>query len=471
MSWILPVGLDSADGVTLLPSQPSGSGDTPVIVGTGLPTGDYQIWSNSAGGDVPTVEEMPGSPRWERAEQSTCEHRLKMSKADAIYYAEMMPRGTIVNDSLGNIWRILSCEYERDSDLFSSLHYVMESLSFDSPPDDFSDHPVSLDINIIKHPRYWWALSPYAGEEANIPVGDTAFASISIVKEAIIRMIQNYIESPFYPTQNQTNSLIQVNIINAMKSGSFQLPYPNPTFDASRKIDDPVNWSGNAADIPKLGNPNCAYYLLPSAGIYEADDFETGPIHIAVAAAYELISKLWRQEDTPYQVGRQTTWTQYFFAPVYLNPGGYIEDPRDWVPSYFMDVEQPFPPVNTLLPRADQSAVGQSADPSLSGTDPGANADAVPALGADTGGSIYDWMLLYNPQSYSDDGTVDGNLQLSCLRESDDVDYERTWFKVTHTWKVAPVGKWDSDLYKLLGEPGPQVASDFNQNPIDRSGI
>jgi len=460
MSWVLPVGLDSADGETLLPAQPIDSGGAPRIVGTPLPTADFQIWGTNGGY---FVQEQPGSPRIERAEQCTCEHRVKVDKSSGLYYFANMPRGTVVTDTGANIWRILLCEYERESDLCVTLHYVMESLSFDSPLDDFSIHASSLDLNIIKYPRYWRWLCPYAGDSATISINDIQ-VSITILKEAIIRMIQNYIESPFFPTQNQTNSLIQVNIINALNTGSFQFHYANPTFKPDKKIVDPVVWSGKNSDIPSLNNPNCAYYLIPSDAAYAQDDPDTGPIHMAIAAAKELISKLWRQEDTPYLVGYDVVWTQYFFQPVWLNPGGYQEDPRDWIPSYFMSPGLNWPPTNLgVIPGGDQTA--------LPTWQPGTgNADSV--AGGDIGdGSIFDQLVSINPQSYSSDGTTNGDLVLSSLREADDFDYERTWFKVPHKWKVAPVGKWDSDLYLQYGEDAPQQVSDFNENPINAADI
>ena len=470
MSWVLPVGIDSADGVTVLPLQPSWSPVPAHVVGTPLPTGEAYVWT-STGVNKPFTEEMDGSPRIERAEQCTCEHRLKMDKQSAINYWVQMPRGTIVTDSAGNIWRVLSCEYTRSSDLETELHYVMESLSFDSPPDDFGIHEVSMDLNIIKHPRYWWALCPYESD-SEIQVGDNWFG-VTEVKEAIIRMVQNYIESPFYPSANQINSLIQCNIINVLSNGNFQIQTPNPNFKApksgSSDIPAPVTWDGFNAHIPST---NCLYFLvtIPSTAFNLSDPND--PIATALAAAKELISKLWRQEDTPYIAGFELTWTQYFFHPVYLNPGGYREDPRDWVPGYFMDVAATA--AVTLIPRGYQGSLGQDPTPGATGITPLNNMDQVPALqyGAGTGkSSILDCLVLYNPQCFSSDGTVNGVLNFSSLRTADDMDYERTWFKVPHKWKIATVGKWDSDLYKLLGQPGPQNALGFNQNPFNMAQL
>ena len=300
-TFVIPVGLDSADGVTPLPSQPYGAGGTSHIIGTPLPTGEAYVWT-SDGLDQPFLEEQAGSPRIERAEQCTCEHTVKVDKTSGQFYWTNMPRGTVVSDTGGKIWRVLSCDYTRESDLYVLFHYVMESLSFDSPPDDFDFNEVSLDLFIIKHPRYWRWLSPYAADNAPVALGPNpgdALGSLLTIKESIIRVIQNYIESPFYPTQLMTQNYLQANIIDAITNGTLQIPVTNPTFKAGKPNVAPASWSGLAADISSLGNPNCPYYLVPIAYAWTNDDPNTGPIHMALAASRELISKLWRQEDKP----------------------------------------------------------------------------------------------------------------------------------------------------------------------------
>jgi len=470
MPFYIPAGTDAADGVTQIPLQPYGASGTPHVLGTPLPTGQYSIFDGSGTGNFTTIQEPPGSPKIERAEQCTCEHTLEMSYYNATFYLANMGRGTVLTDSFGNLWKVLSSDLERTNQLHAKFHYVMEALSFDSPPDDFSIHAVSLDLNIIKYPRYWWALCPYASEETpTIKIGDTAVVPITEIKECIIRMIQNYIESPFFPTVNQTNSLIQVNIINAITNGNFQINYNNPTFDPTKKPEDPVFWSGNAADIAGLGNPNCIYYILtvPATALNLGNP--TDPITIALAAAKELISKLWRQEDTPYLVGYEIVWAQYFFAPVFLNPGGYQEDPRDWVPGYFMTPDFGQSTIPRGLQWGDPDMTGaQTGDGSNHGDNMDTNFGANFPPGSPT---ILDLLAVYNPQCYSDDRTQSGNVKISSLRTADDEDYERTWFKVQHGWKVAPVGKWDSDIYLEMGVDGPQNADDYNINPPDQSGI
>jgi hypothetical protein len=439
MSFNLPVGIDRAEGYPL-PSQPTGSGGNYTVVGTAIPTGAIQTWNGGM-----DIQEPTGSPVIERAEQCTCSHKLNMSYDEGLYYFGQIGRGVVVTDTGGNIWRVLSSSITNLSGNRCEFSYVMESISFDSPPDDFNIEPVSLDLNIVKHPRYFWALSPYQTDESTYTqVGDTKIYYTEI-KEAIVRMIQNYTDSPFYPSQAQVQGLIQSNILSMLSNGKVQINYPNPNYDGSQKTVSPVPWDGTNANLP---TQNCVYFAISvNFDINNASN----PIVIALAAAQEIISKLWRQEDAPYIVGYKVTHVQRFFQPVYLNPGGYREDPRDFVPSYFISPGLSW----NNVPRGVVDDFGNAGD-------------TISAPGAEAT-TIFDDMVLINPQSYSDDGTVDGKLVFSSLRLADRYRYERTWFEVTHEWLVAPVGKWDSDLYKLLSDDGPQDANDFNQNPIDRA--
>ena len=459
LAFVIPVGIDSADGVTKLPVQPYGSSGTPTIVGTALPTGEAYVWTPD-GLNQPFLQEQPNSPRLERAEQCTCEHSIRIDKARGELYWANLPRGTVVSDTGANIWRVLSCDYTRESDLFVVLHYVMESLSFDSPPDDFDLAEVSLDLFIVKHPRYWRWLSPYTSDATQVILGSNALAvsTLTTIKETIIRIIQNYIESPFYPTQLMTQNYLQANIIDGFNNGNFQVPVTNPAFKPGTTNVSPVSWDGNTAPP----TANCPYFLVPVTVAWQNDNPTRGPIHMAIAAAQELISKLWRQEDTPYIPAYEITWTQRFFQPVYLNPGAYAEDPRDVVPSYFMGTPDPsFVNVGSI-PRGNQGAVGPISE--------FYNGDTVAAAGAGHG-SILDKLVAINPQLFSSNGQSDGNLVVSGLRTSDTYRYERTWFAVTHKWKVACVGKWDKDLYPKYGASAPQSVNDFNRQPIDQSGI
>ena len=456
MAFIIPVGINWADGVTTLPVQPNGTtGGTPTIVGTPLPTANVEMYYSGALTDL--IQEADGSPEVERAEQCTCRHELKMPYTTGLSYWSVMGRGTMVTDTAGNIWRILSCNIKRLSEpcaigiapapitytVWCNFSYVAESISFDSPPDDFDVQEMSLDLNIIKHPRYAWALNPYVTDASTYAqVGDTKIYYTE-QKEAIIRMIQNYIDSPFYPSAAMVQGLIQSSILSMLNptvaggtTGAFQVNYPNPKYaqpNGSSTIPAPVTWDGTNASLAKISTD--VQFLLVSVPCDLGN--VSDPIAIAIAAAKELISKLWRQEDTPYIAGYKIVWTQKVFSTVYLNCGGYIEDPRQIVPQYFMN---PFN--NGVIPRSYASA-GYVYD--TSAPDPSA--------------SIFDLLPIINPQCYSVTGKRGGALSFSCLRTTDTIRYDRTFFDLTHSWTCATVGAWDYQLYTNAERP--QVASDY----------
>lgn len=447
MGWTLPVGLDFADGVTNLPGQ---AGGVPSIVGTPLPTANLQLW-NSGGQGTLQIEEPPGSPKLERAEQATGAHNLEMSWQQARYYWTLMPRGTVVNDTAANFWRILSCECTRTSATRGTLYYVMESISFDSPPDEFDVNEVSLDLDIVKHPRYNWALLPYVSDNSTYAlIGDTnQKVYYTDLKNSIVAFLEQYRNAPQIPLGANVSSYIQDGIktllkANASGQGSIETTIINSNFDPTKAIAAAVYWNGNAATQPTA---NCRYFLVNAPfNLNNPSD----PVSIAVAAATECISKIWRQEDTPYIAGYEVVWSQFFFAPIYLNPGGYIEDPRTVVPDYFLD-----PLTNQNIPRALQHFTGP-----VGGGYGNLSNDSPTGLG---GSSIFDRLTVINPQCYSTTGISGGPLSMSCLRKSDRYSYDRTWFKVTHTWLCAPVGKWDRDIYTRGNRP--QTALDYNLLP------
>ena len=136
---------------------------------------------------------------------------------------------------------------------------------------------------------------------------------------------------------------------------------------------------------------------------------------MAKRAAMEIIQKYWRNTETPYLIGYQITWAQYYWLPQYLNPGGYIEDPISdgGLPDYFWDTEA---------------------------------------------GSIFALTAWFNPQCYSLTGMSNGGYAISWLRKADEVEWERTWFRVTRTWIGSAVGFWDTELFSASNRP---------QNPGD----
>lgn len=129
--------------------------------------------------------------------------------------------------------------------------------------------------------------------------------------------------------------------------------------------------------------------------------------------ARELAFKLHKAEDSFYLPGFRITYSQYYSMPVYLNPGGYIEDPiaSNALPFYFWSTD------NTTNP--------------------------------DT--SMFAQLSAINPTIYP----APSNTSISWLRLCDTISYQRTWFKVTATWQGAPLGHWDQELYTILPEaPG-----------------
>ena len=455
MAFIIPVGINWADGATVLPVQPNGTfGGTPIIIGTPLPTEQVEMYYSGDLTDL--IQEESGSPEIERAEQCTCRHELKMPYTDGLQYWSVMGRGVMVTDTAGNIWRILSCNIKRLNEpcvigvppsqtvtVWCNFSYVAESISFDSPPDDFDVQELSLDLSIIKHPRYAWALNPYVTDASTYSqVGDTRIYYVD-QKEAIIRMIQNYIESPFYPSAAMVQGLIQSQILSMLTptvaggtSGTFQINYPNPNYvqpNGNAEIPTPVTWDGTNASLVNISTN--VQFLLVSVPYDLANDSD--PISIALAAAKELISKLWRQEDTPYIAGYKVVWIQKVFSTVYLDCGGYIQDPRQIVPQYFMN---PFN--NGVIPRSYASS-GYVFDTST----------------PDASASIFDLLPIINPQCYSVTGLRNGALSFSCLRTTDTIRYDRTFFDLTHSWTCATVGAWDAQLY--TNSERPQVASDY----------
>jgi hypothetical protein len=406
----IAVGLDYNDGKLMLPVNPVGAVGTPGPAGTPDPPGNTVQLDNSNGNQNSTqlIQSEDGSPEIERAEQCTALQSDIMPSPLAYSFLQGMGRGTFVSDSGGNEFRILSSKVTRlgsQKPGFSRLSFVGESISFDTPPDEFSLSAVELGINIIKNPRYYSFLQPSTndvlanGSVINDFVTRVGIAPLSAtvaqVKMAIIRAIQQYQDAPFFPSLNTINGSVQNSIIAVFISGIVPVQVNTSTF--------PITITG--------GDPN---------GIFACQ--------MAAAAAQEIIQNLWYQEDTPYIPGFEMTWTQYFFSPPYLNPGCYIEDPILVVPDYFTD------------PNTNQQLVPNT----------GNHGTETPNPGIDT---IFDDFATINPQYFSDDGTSTGNVLYSALRKADTFNFQRTWFQLVHTWLISPIGHWNPLLYSRNNRP------------------
>lgn len=292
----LPYGFDRADGVTELPH-----GGT---VGTPTPPGIILV--TSAGGlsgiENTPIEELPESPEIERAEQATITKTYRMSWEECLNRITVIGRGSLVSDTWGNVYFVLSASIRHEQGGTGTLTVVMEAKTFDSPPDEFSIVPVELGINIIKHPRYFYAF-----------LGDGYGSATELQNQMVIRLLQDYMENT---SANYRDAIIKLltDSIGHTDGAGFE-PQPPAWNKANETFDD-----------------------VSSAFVAGTD--------AAKYAALEIIQKWWRGEETPYVVGYEITLSQYFFISPALNPGGYVEDPMDSVnppfPEYFLS--RTFPP-------------------------------------------------------------------------------------------------------------------------------
>jgi hypothetical protein len=403
--------------------DPNGGGIIPVswdvkydlsdgLAGTFTPTG--AVKASSANGATTIggvqVEELSDSPEIERGEQATITKRFRLPYDSATQLIAILGRGVVLQDLGGNLYRVLSARIQREKPEFATLTIVSEGLTFDLPPDEFSIMPVELGINIMKHPRYFYALNP----NASLDSYNTLAA-----KQAIIRAIQTYQDSPFFPVSSSLNGLLngQVhnNIVGQMVSGKFVYTAPNPNYQpqfttTNTGADRIVNSIPSAAT--QNGDPNPAV-IYKSFNVATQD--EGNKISMALAAAQEILLKIWRMEDNPYLVGYQITWGVYYNYCPELSPGGYIEEPISYgLPDYFTN-----------------------------------------------DGTIFDAFSILNPQCYSANGASGGAVSISWLRKADEVDYQRTWFKVTRTWIGSAIGAWDTDIFSSNDRPN--APSDYRR--------
>lgn len=333
--FIIPTGYDRADGLD----------DN---FGTVAPTNKITV----NGEVVATVndisidfEERPDSPEIERAEQQTAQHVFTTDWVNAKELMRFLYRGIIMYDGDGNPWKILSARMKHGRGEATEIIVTSEAIYSDVPPDEFSCVPIELGINIIKNPRYLYALIQQPDDDK-----DTVNT-----KQTIVRLLQEYIAAPTEP----------------QKTGYLD---------------------GLLIDL----------------------DDDTASTAYAKAAGQEIVQKLWLQEDTPYVVGYQITWTQYFYMPQPLNPGGYREDP-------IFQANPGLPPYFAALDQTDFEM-----------------------------GTIFDGMNKINPQFYAQ---PNGSQFISWLRKADQIEFQRTIFKFTSTWIGSPIGNWDAQMYST--EPRP----------------
>lgn len=394
----------------------------------GTPTNWNNVIVNYAGGitnisSIP-LEEMDDSPTFEWAEQCTVTHKYRGNYQACINIGSIYQRGSLVQDSGNNLYRVLSCSVQYQKAGKSLLTIVTESVSFDCPPDEFSCNPTKIGLDIMKHPRYFSALMPTNQIPNFVGNGDTDDQAIT--KQTIIRSIQAYRENPLIPTSTNINNLtglLHENIIAAHVSGKYVVSKVNPNYNTQYTATLPID-IGTAGGMPPAaatmnGQPN------PPTYFYSVNSTETDPnqkIAMASAAAKEIIGKLWRMEDAPMINGLELTWSEYYFRPPPLNLGGYAEDPKlatPGLPDYFYSTAYPPDPAAT----------------------------------------IFDKLSSFNPQCFSTTGQFNGPVVISWLRDADTLDLQRTWFKQTRKWLGAVFGAWDADINSSGNRP--KVPTDF----------
>ena len=383
----LPCGLDRADGLV----GPDGK----TRVGTKSASTQILVTSKKGLGmaNLP-IEEEKDSPFVEMAEQDTIKHRFRMSFNEAVTRGLGLRRGIIRTDSNGNLYKMLSCSVQRQDAGKATLETVEECMNGDTPPDRFEVVPVELGLHIFKHPRYINALlgngsipaTLYSGALGTDTVGGYG-SKTEIVNQMVIRLLQDYMDNTSAPWRNSILKMMRDSFGSNDGAGSQQ----PPQYDPSLKVGDVT-------------------------GNYPADSKVAGT-DMAKSAACEIIIKYWRGEEVPSLVGFRMVWTQYFWKPPPLNPGGYQEDPitKGGLPDFLWDTQ--FPP---------------SYESSM---------------------DIFHWMAMINPQAYSRSGKPDGNVNISWRRESDQIVRERTFFGCQRSWVGSAIGHWDPQLYTSASAP------------------
>lgn len=140
------------------------------------------------------------------------------------------------------------------------------------------------------------------------------------------------------------------------------------------------------------------------------NDANGNPVFTVTAAAIRdlatsnLYLRYLKGETTFYLAGFKVTWASYYYLPPLVDPGCYIQDPvtQGALPAYFWSTTQDTDGLNIFINLA----------------------------------------IVNNPLFY-----LSG---LSWLRGSDNLDYQRTWFKLTRTWLGGPLGQWDKGIYPTL---------------------
>jgi hypothetical protein len=431
MSVYLTWGADRALGETVVPG-PLPAMDPALPFGT--PSGNA-IVSTFPFGYSYLGEEEVGSPEMERGNQFVVQHSFKMPWATATSIIFNMPKGSVFVDNEGNYWRVITSRLVSIGMGWGQLTVVSECLSADPPPDEFQITPMDMGIDILKHPRYFPNLYPKSGEFNTI---------VGVIKEELIRAIQSYRDSPYLPSASNLQSnmvgLVQNTITQMMSTGKFNLDIPNPNFDPTKpKVTDNniVSYTSPIQYPPPAQNPGDTndpfVHLALQVGNLTSDQLQS--IQLAQAAAMEIITKLWRMEDTPYIPAVEIAWTSHFYTVPFLDLGARIEDPLLILPDYFVDITRN---VFSQPPRGTQN--DQPLQP--------------------PGQSLLDFNASENPMLYSSSQTPPYQLNLSCLRKADQLTVDNGLFNLTRCWICSVIGQFDPQLY-APNQTTPSKPSDY----------
>lgn len=258
--------------------------------------------------DEVTLQEYSDSPEIERAEKATITHRTHTSENDATTRLLTMGRGTRMTDQWGNQSVVLSAKYTQKPGKMADLTVVSEGRFFDPPPDEFALDAVELGVNILKHPRYLYALQGADDDEY-------------LLNQQVIKLLQAYMENPSVGTRDSISFQLWASLTFP---GEVQNGVP-----ISDGETDATDWNGDDVTVQT-----------------------TTGTDLAKRAALEIIQKFWYGIDTPYIVGLEMTWSSFYFIPPYLNLGGYVEDPildaYPQVPLEYVSVTEP-PTANNLI--------------------------------------------------------------------------------------------------------------------------
>lgn len=195
----------------------------------GTPTPDGAV--SGAPDQTTDPEEDPNSPELERAEQGTVRHTQSLSWDDAITYANGLGRGTFVTDSFGNQFRILSTLIHRKVPGNAEFTTVAESISFDTPPDEFDVQTIELNPAIEKHPRYAFLTASTRADVNNAVQAATVANQNSFINGAILSIPHDTdpLASAPFPNgvgTNQQNYDAAVELLSKRRVGedTFYLP-------------------------------------------------------------------------------------------------------------------------------------------------------------------------------------------------------------------------------------------------------